>query len=635
MAQAATMGPPLSPREPRRSGRRSLPAASTSTSKSPESDHPSARPTQPAARPPLSTHSTNGRSKRPKLEDTDDSLDDRRSAPAPNGSSTSTNGSNGSRSKRKTTKDKDRPLDTPPVAADVAPAATEDVPMDPPDEDEQGVTRCVCGRTEDDPDAGEFMVQCEICNVWQHGLCMGFESEDQLHESDYFCEKCRPDMHEETLKKLNNKRSRVHNNNNSNSHHSASHNPRTSRSRSPSLLSKQQHAQPSKRRNTMNSRDADFDHDLEAIIRASAAEAAAHENAHPSEAPLPTPVQEVDADGSGGARKKRRRTDDDTLQPKKRTRSASTISDKPVAPAAITRDETPAPSKASLPPVPPVAKTNGRQRRGARKPAVNQEPLIAVDGEEVSTPSVNQRRKKGQHSRRPGGQNASAVSDSRRQSSAVNGHAGGEGSRAYRQSHAFAVSQQPLYTSWGLPDYLAHLEEALPTQAPVPLEVRAGGSGAGSRGGSIERTIERGVKVKWPSKRMSVTDMNKRVRSLVEWVSREQAGASDRHRRRATLEAALKEESQTNRPSTNGVGEAESSAMLDGAPTVESPVQERTNAEGGLHPSIAAPDESSVSETMKQMEELMEELIKFQERYGPGAKARERRAAAAAAAAAA
>ena len=41
----------------------------------------------------------------------------------------------------------------------------------------------------------------------------------------------------------------------------------------------------------------------------------------------------------------------------------------------------------------------------------------------------------------------------------------------------------------------------------------------------------------------------------------------------------------------------------------------------------------SCKTTMKMMEELMEELIKFQERYGPGAKARERRAAAAAAAA--
>ena len=128
---------------------------------------------------------------------------------------------------------------------------------------------------------------------------------------------------------------------------------------------------------------------------------------------------------------------------------------------------------------------------------------------------------------------------------------------------------------------------------------------------------------------MSVTDMNKRVRSLVEWVSREQASAADRQRRRESLELALKEERQRSQPATNGNGEAE--PMVLGAPTVDSPVQERT-LEGALQ-ARAVPTESSSSDTMKQMEELMEELIKFQERYGPGAKARERRAAAAAAAA--
>lgn len=53
---------------------------------------------------------------------------------------------------------------------------------------------------EDDPDAGEFMVQCETCGAWQHGLCMGYESEDQLPNDDYHCELCRPDLHHDLLK---------------------------------------------------------------------------------------------------------------------------------------------------------------------------------------------------------------------------------------------------------------------------------------------------------------------------------------------------------------------------------------------------------------------------------------------------
>lgn len=53
--------------------------------------------------------------------------------------------------------------------------------------------------TEDGPDAGEFMVQCEMCKVWQHGLCMGYNSEDQLDE-DYYCEECKPELHVQLLK---------------------------------------------------------------------------------------------------------------------------------------------------------------------------------------------------------------------------------------------------------------------------------------------------------------------------------------------------------------------------------------------------------------------------------------------------
>jgi hypothetical protein len=169
---------------------------------------------------------------------------------------------------------------------------------------------------------------------------------------------------------------------------------------------------------------------------------------------------------------------------------------------------------------------------------------------------------------------------------------------AYRNSHAYAVSQQTLFTSWNLPDYLAHLEPMLPTDTPRPLEVR--GSGVGEDG---EKGVERGVKVKWPSKRMSVGDMNKRVRALVEWVVREQAGASERGKRREALERAL-------RTSTND----SHGMVLDVQSEVTSPHTEKGAADG----------ETKEESMMKMMEELMEELISFQERFGPGAKYRER-----------
>lgn len=132
--------------------------------------------------------------------------------------------------------------------------------------------------------------------------------------------------------------------------------------------------------------------------------------------------------------------------------------------------------------------------------------------------------------------------------------------------------------------------------------------------------MERGVKVKWPSKRMSVGDMNKRVRALVEWVGREQASALDRDRRREALENQLK---------NHGVGSsADDGAMVvDDAPNStghegNSSTEDRTTI---VATAIKPLDKESSASTMKQMEELMEELIGFQERFGPGAKTRDRR----------
>ena len=206
-------------------------------------------------------------------------------------------------------------------------------------------------------------------------------------------------------------------------------------------------------------------------------------------------------------------------------------------------------------------------------------------------------------------------------------HAGtgtAESSRTYRNSHAYAVSQQSFFTSWNLPDYLSHLEQMLPTDTPQPLEVSAGIPGTGaphSRGDASERTMERGVKVKWPSKRMSVGDMNKRVRALVEWVGREQAGALDRGRRREALEKALRQQASNALDGVDRTGDSDMALVVD-----EATADDQQKETGLSFAAQAISDlalEMSTS-TMKMMEELMEELIGFQERFGPGAK-REKR----------
>ena len=167
----------------------------------------------------------------------------------------------------------------------------------------------------------------------------------------------------------------------------------------------------------------------------------------------------------------------------------------------------------------------------------------------------------------------------------------------------------------------------LPTETPRPLEVR--GFGANTNGADLtDRTTERGVKVKWPSKRTSVVDMNKRVRALVEWVGREQAHAAERSRRREAVEQALHDvppaDSADAHDPSHPQQHPENDALHDdehGAPADDAP---SSDAKGHLAPSLDGLGPQSAMSTMKQMEELMAELISFQEQFGPGARMRER-----------
>lgn len=131
--------------------------------------------------------------------------------------------------------------------------------------------------------------------------------------------------------------------------------------------------------------------------------------------------------------------------------------------------------------------------------------------------------------------------------------------------------------------------------------------------------MERGVKVKWPAKRMSVGDMNKRVRSLVEWVGREQVNAQDRDRRREALENTLRQQAET-LTDGNTNANSEDVVMMD-RNTPQEPALTKSALTGQLMSESAL---EMSAQTMKMMEELMEELIGFQERFGPGAKSRDR-----------
>lgn len=83
-------------------------------------------------------------------------------------------------------------------------------------EDEE-TTRCVCGQSdypgppndlsrstkgsqppnpeEPSEERGGLFIQCDDCQVWQHGGCVSI-MEDPAVPDNYYCEQCKPDLHE-------------------------------------------------------------------------------------------------------------------------------------------------------------------------------------------------------------------------------------------------------------------------------------------------------------------------------------------------------------------------------------------------------------------------------------------------------
>ncbi|OCF72860.1 hypothetical protein I204_06089 [Kwoniella mangroviensis CBS 8886] len=63
------------------------------------------------------------------------------------------------------------------------------------EEEVKDVTRCVCHKE----DIDVMMIQCDQCNVWQHGECMGIWGDEEAPD-EYFCEECKPERHQPLLK---------------------------------------------------------------------------------------------------------------------------------------------------------------------------------------------------------------------------------------------------------------------------------------------------------------------------------------------------------------------------------------------------------------------------------------------------
>ncbi|KAI1504924.1 hypothetical protein F5X99DRAFT_331334 [Biscogniauxia marginata] len=141
------------------------------------------------------------------------------SEPPDDSTTTTTNNNDDTILRRRSTRGKDEDRDRQPKIEllDMAPASDEI------QEDDEAV-RCICGHDdypgpppfEEDSkhgvkeaidherifaieitdDMAGFFVQCEVCNTWQHGACVGFTTEESNPDDlEYFCEQCRKDLH--------------------------------------------------------------------------------------------------------------------------------------------------------------------------------------------------------------------------------------------------------------------------------------------------------------------------------------------------------------------------------------------------------------------------------------------------------
>lgn len=144
------MGPPLSPRETRRSGRRSAPSASGSTSKSPDSPASESLPRtkESTTRPFLPSNNSNNRTKRLKQEDPEEPVPIKNAHP--NGTNSSHGNSNGRAKRKANGKEKNLPSTDQLIesASNKLTNSNTGSAADPQDDDleEQGITRCICGQ---------------------------------------------------------------------------------------------------------------------------------------------------------------------------------------------------------------------------------------------------------------------------------------------------------------------------------------------------------------------------------------------------------------------------------------------------------------------------------------------------------
>ncbi|KAH8551814.1 hypothetical protein BGW37DRAFT_492464 [Umbelopsis sp. PMI_123] len=406
------------------------------------------------------------------------------------------------------------------------------VSSDDDSSDENSVTRCICHKIHNDG----MMVQCDNCNVWQHCPCVGLDgvSEDDMPDQ-YYCEECKPENH--VMVDSYGRYRRVYD---------------------PKGLT-QQSQRGNKKRTTMNSADAtDSIPELYQML-------ASDNNGHHAESTSPSMTSDTITSNTATATTNTTNSSsthydiDDTIGPRvsKRRRSTTSTSDTSRSAQATKRDNLVKPSRSTSPStlkqnVEQENKTNSRgtKRRTvadrSSKSRVSASPQMAF---KELPDGVNTRRRGGNVEMRQKSNEAGYGQDlegeGEQENEAQNGHAntrrrGGTAANTRNKKgnseprrRGKATISSPLspnidrHISTKHSPLISHKDD-------IDTKNRAASSPFDERHSDTESPRMRAktppTKIRYPSNKMSLGDMDKRASQILRYINRMQLTMTKKQR---------------------------------------------------------------------------------------------------------
>lgn len=163
---------------------------------------------------------------------------------------------------------------------------------------------------------------------------------------------------------------------------------------------------------------------------------------------------------------------------------------------------------------------------------------------------------------------------------------------------AIGDGTQPIgRLNWAMPEYLLHLKHLLPASNPSPLAVptfdplRAAESEVDEA--ALSTVQELPTRIRYPAKRMSLPEMKKRSKNMIDYLAKVQNDMSDRNRRQQMLNR-LKSTPEGSPPSSTSSNNDDQAASIANMASITRDLVQFQNAflnRSTLASEVSYPDE--------------------------------------------